>query len=277
MRITGSNFSYQHTTFARFCADAAELGLRDLELWGIAPHLQVDTATAADVAALRAELDRHGLRVRCLTPEQVVYPVNLASGDEGLRRRSVALFRRAADIAADLGSDLLFLTSGRGYEDEPVEPARARSVRSLREVVAHAAGLGLECVLEPLQRRETNLVRTTADLRAALDDVGEPSLGVALDTVAMACAGEGVQDYLRAFGVGTGGVRHVHLVDGTPAGHLVPGEGDLPLADVVAALTAAGYPGWATFELFGDGGYALDPRPALERCLEWFRGLDAAA
>ena len=275
LRITGSNFSYQHTSFERFCQDMAELGLPDIELWGIAPHLQIDAATAGDVQRLRAQLQRRGLRVRCLTPEQVVYPVNIASGDEGLRRRSVAMFRRAADIAADLGCPLLFLTPGRGYEDEPVQAAWQRSVASLREIVEHAATRGVDCVLEPLQRRESNLARTTADLHRALEAVAFPGFGVALDTVAMACAGESVADYVAAFGIDA--IRHVHLIDGAPAGHLVWGEGNLPLEAILDDLAGAGYSGWMTFELFGDGGYALDPRAALERCLQRVRPLLAPA
>jgi protein FrlC len=274
LRVSGSNFSYQHTRFTRFCEDMVELDLLDVELWGIAPHLQVDAASPRDVRRVRAVLDRYGLRVRCLTPEQVVYPVNIASGDADLRSRSVALFRRAADIAADLGSPLLFLTPGRGYEDEPADVAWRRSADSLREIVEHAAGLGVECALEPLQRRETNLVCDTAGLRAMLDEVGLTGFGVALDTVAMACAGESVSDYVAAFGVE--GIRHVHLIDGTPAGHLVWGEGNLPLEEILAELDRSGYAGWMTFELFGDGTYALEPRAALERCLQRVRPLLAA-
>ncbi|WP_432563915.1 sugar phosphate isomerase/epimerase family protein [Kineococcus sp. SYSU DK003] len=271
MRITGSNFSYQHTSFERFCRDMVDLELPDVEIWGVAPHLQVDAASAGDVRRLRTVLDGHGLRVRCLTPEQVVYPVNIASGDDDLRRRSVALFRRAADIAADLGSPLLFLTPGRGYEDEPVADAWRRSAESLREIVQHAASRGIDCVLEPLQRRESNLIQTTGQLRAMLDDVGIAGFGVALDTVAMACAEETVDDYVAAFGID--GVRHVHLIDGNPAGHLVWGEGRLPLEEILNALSRNGYSGWMTFELFGDGDYALDPRAALERCLRRVRPL----
>jgi protein FrlC len=60
----------------------------------------------------------------------------------------------------------------------------------------------------------------------------------------------------------------VHLIDGSPTGHLAWGDGDLPLLDIVTALDDHGYAGLATVELFGDGHYALDPRPALARSLQ---------
>jgi protein FrlC len=80
----------------------------------------------------------------------------------------------------------------------------------------------------------------------------------------MAVAGDDVDAYFALLG---GRVRHVHLIDGAPAGHLAWGEGELPLAEILAALDRHGYEGWMTVELFGDGGYALDPRAPLERSL----------
>lgn len=37
-QFNGSNVSYHHQSFGRFADDMVELGLHNLELWGIAPH-----------------------------------------------------------------------------------------------------------------------------------------------------------------------------------------------------------------------------------------------
>lgn len=267
-QVTGSNFAYQHLPFDRFLDDAAELGREHLELWGIAPHLHVPQIGDAEARAIRRRAESRGLAVRCLTPEQVMYPVNLASPVTWLRARSVALFRRAAELCAELGAGLLLLTPGRGFEDEPVEAARRRSVDAVGEITAYAATLGVTCVLEALQRVESNLVNDSRALAAMIDEVGAPNLGAVLDTVAMAVAGESVDDYFDALG---DRVRHVHLIDGRPAGHLAWGDGSLPLASYVESLGRRGYTGHLTFELFGDGTYAFEPRPAVERCLSGVR------
>ncbi len=263
-RVAGSNFSYQHFTLERCMDDLAELGRDRMELWGVAPHAHVPWMTDADARGIRRAAASRGLTIACFTPEQVSYPVNIASPDERLRQSSIAMFLRAAELAAELGAGMLFLTSGRGEEREPREAAWERSVDALARITVRAADLGLECVLEPLQRVETNLVTTAAAAARMLADVDAPNLGVALDTVAAAVAGDTVDGYFEQLG---DRVRHVHLIDGSPAGHLAWGDGDLPLADLVTSFALHGYDGLATVELFGDGGYALDPRPALERSL----------
>ncbi|GAA4193701.1 sugar phosphate isomerase/epimerase family protein [Microbispora amethystogenes] len=263
-RITGSNFSYQHLPFDRFLDDAAGLGREEVELWGVAPHFHVPWVSDAEARAVRRRAASRGLRVRCLTPEQVMYPVNIASPDTRLRAASIAMFRRAAELCAELGAELLLLTPGRGFEGEPVETGLRRSADALAEIAAYAAGFGVTCVLEPLQRVESNLLNDSRALARMLDEVGAPNLGAVLDTVGMAVAGEGVDDYFDALG---DRVRHVHLIDGRPAGHLAWGDGELPLADYLTAFARRGYDGHMTFELFGDGTYAFAPRPVVERCL----------
>lgn len=267
-RFVGSNFGFQHYRFEHFLEVMGELGFTAIELWGVAQHLDVFHETEARVDRVRRLLGDHGLSVVCFTPEQVAYPVNIASGDDTLREHSVRVFRRAAEICVALGAPYLFLTSGRGYEDEPRSDAWQRAVESLRDIVGYASSLGVRCLLEPLQRVETNLVLNSADLRRMLDDVGSDEVDVVLDTVAMACAGETVADYVNAFGSRIG---HVQLVDGNPSGHLAWGEGSLPLGEYVDELALLGYDGTVTFELFGDGGYSLDPVTAWKSCIDGLR------
>jgi protein FrlC len=259
-QVTGSNFAYQHRPLAECFDDLAELGRERVELWGIAPHFHVPWASDAEARGIRRLAADRGLSIVCVTPEQVMYPVNVASPDTRLRAASVAMFRRAAELAVELGATRLFLTPGRGYESEPVEAAWRRSVDALGEIATYADTLGLDAVLEPLQRVESNLVNSAADAARMIDEIAAPNLGVALDTVAMTVAGDDVDAYFAALGPL---VRHVHLIDGRPAGHLAWGEGELPLGDILAALGRHGYAGPITVELFGDGTYAFDPKPVL--------------
>jgi protein FrlC len=263
-QLIGSNFSFQHYPFARVAKAMQDFGMREIELWGVAQHLDLFHADDARVESVRRTLADHGLQTWCFTPEQVIYPINIASGDAELREASVRRFCRAADIVATLGGRYLFLTSGRGYETEPAEEAWKRSVESLARIAAHAGRLGIRCLLEPLQRVESKVLLNAAGVRRMLDQIGADNFDVVLDTVGMAAAGDSVADYLRLFGER---IAHVQLVDGTPAGHLVWGDGTLPLGDYLTELAGSGYAGKITFEPFGNGSYALDPIAAWKRNL----------
>jgi len=263
-QLIGSNFCFQHYPFERVAEAMRGFGFKHVELWGIAQHLDLFHASDARVERVRRVLADHGLSTWCFTPEQVIYPINIASGDADLRADSAARFCRAADICAALGARYLFLTSGRGYETEAPEAAWARAVESLAKIAEHARGLGIRCLLEPLQRVETNILLDAKGTRRMLDEISADNFDVVLDTVAMAGAGDTVADYFDLFGPR---VAHVQLVDGTPAGHMVWGDGKLPLGTYVTELADHGYAGKVTFEPFGNGSYALDPIAAWKRNL----------
>ncbi|MGO2930897.1 sugar phosphate isomerase/epimerase family protein [Microbacterium sp.] len=273
-RVCGSNFAYQHHSLEQCFDDLAALDRTQVELWGVAPHAHVDLLSDGDARSIRSLAADRGLEIVCFTPEQVMYPVNIAAADDTWRAASISTFHRAAQLAIELGAQRLLLTSGRGQEDEPRRSAWIRATDSLGEITAYAAALGLDCVLEPLQRVESNLVVTADDAALMLSQVASPALGVVLDTVAANAAGDSIDDYFAALG---DRVRHVHLIDGSPTGHLAWGDGCLPLGDIVTALDRQGYLGAATIELFGDGRYALNPRPVLARSLDAVAGVCAVS
>lgn len=105
-----------------------------------------------------------------------------------------------------------------------------------------------------------------------LSDVGSPHLKVALDTVAMAVAGETVADYMAAFGKD---LRHAHFIDGNPAGHMAWGDGTLPMETYLKALADGGYEGCLSFE-FSASRYALEPARPVRQCVERLRAALAA-
>lgn len=264
-QLIGANFSFQHYPFQWVVEQLRLMGFQHMELWGIAPHLDLFHHDRTRLSNVRSILDDNGICVHCFTPEQVLYPVNIASGDEAYREKSVECFLRAADLSAELGARYLFLTPGRGFECESRECAWSHSLQSLERITAHAAKLGLRCLLEPLQRTESNIVNNAADLGRLWQDLNVDNVDLVLDLVAMAAAGDKVGDYFSRFGKR---IAHVHVVDGTPAGHLAWGDGNLPLDAYLAEISKHSFQGTLTFEPFGNGLYALDPVAVWRRCLD---------
>ena len=271
-RFAGMNIHYFRHDFARFLRDLAELELTRVELWGGMPHLSADDVDAAEVARIRKQIEAHGLALICFTPEQCLYPINLASEHARTRDRSLAYFTRSPEIAAELGAPELLVTAGWSYADADPDPGWNRARDALGQLARRAETLGVGLLLEPLSLTESNPITTADDLVRMRSEIASPVVGAILDLNAMAAAGDTPQDYLVRFGRD---LRHVHVCDGTPEGHLAWGDGNLPMDDYLNALLDGGYTGSFTFELVTQA-YWLDPRSALERCVKAARALAGA-
>jgi protein FrlC len=266
-QVAGMNMHYVFYPFECFLDAVVRCGISRVEVWGGAPHAQVEELTPRRVTRLRREIELRGLEVVCFTPEQCVYPVNLAAAERGLRRRSVRYFAQAVRAAAELGTGKLLITSGWGYFNEPTDEAWKRSRESLSEVAEVAGENGVTLALEPLQRTESNLVTSLDSLGAMLGELCSPHARACLDTVAMAAAGDTIAAYFDRLG---GDLVHVHLTEGDPTGHLAWGDGKLPLGDYLHELGERGYRGSLTLEI-GDERYVRDPEAATRRAVETLR------
>ena len=262
-QIAGMNLAYVFFPLTYFLDAMVEFGIESIELWGGMPHLYADDVSAADVSRLRREIERRDLNLVCYTPEQCAYPVNWAADDDSVRDRSLRYFARRLEMAAELGAQLMLVTSGWGYRTGPLGEAWKRSRDSLQCVASKASALGIRLVLEALQPVESNLVVDLASLERMLAEIDSEAIGVCLDTVAMAVADETIDQYFVAFG---GALSHIHLNDGDPAGHLTWGDGSLPLADYLEQIARHNYRGHLTLEI-ADERYRLDPDEATRRGL----------
>lgn len=265
--ICATNFTYAHYRLTRCLDDVAALGVRWFELWGVAPHLHIDTVQEADLQLIKRELTARELTLACLTPEQCVYPVNIAAENPQQREYSINYFRRSLEICQSLESPLLFMTPGWGYEEDAPEAARGRAVEALAALAHSAEQRGVTLVLEVLQPRESNLASTVNALAGLVNEVSSPALDAALDIVGMAVGGDSVTDYLNAFGPK---LRHCHFIDGTPAGHLALGDGNLPLKSYISTLRDGGYEGLLSLEIAG-GRYWQEPLAPMRQSIEFLR------
>lgn len=262
-RFAGMNIHYFRQEFARFLRDLTALEIERVEMWGGMPHLSPEDVEIAEIAAIRRQIAGHGLSLICFTPEQCLYPINLASDHVRTRQRSLAYFRRSLDIAAELGAPEMLVTAGWSYADADPAEGWNRARDALGELARRAEALGIGLLLEPLSLTESNLITTAENLVRMRREIASPVIGAILDLNAMAAAGDTPDDYLSRFGRD---LRHVHLCDGTPEGHLAWGDGTLPMGDYLNALLDGGYEGSFTFELVTQA-YWLDPLSALARSL----------
>ncbi|NRD77170.1 TIM barrel protein [Bacillus sp. BRMEA1] len=265
-QITGMNFHYMHYPFEYFLDSMVRYGFKNIELWGASPHFYVEDMSLSDIRRVKKEITRRELSVVCFTPEQCVYPINLAAKENQIREKSIQYFIKSAEAAKELEAPMLLVTPGWGYENENRDEAWKRTRDSLDQLTRAAADLDLTLVFEPLTRVESNLVNDAHALKAMLDEVNSPYLKGMIDTIPMALANEDFLDYDRIL---KKDLVHVHFIDGKPEGHLVWGDGVLPLEKYVEQLSQIGYTGALTLE-YTSYQYVQDPDAAIEKTLRSF-------
>lgn len=268
-QFAGSNFHYVKHTLDYFLDSMNRLEIPTVELYLTYPHFSVEDASPACAAALSRRLRDRGISVCCATYEQCSYPVNIATEDDAVRMRSLHTLARVFAIARDIGSPYVQVLGGRGSYDLPDEDAWKRAAESLSWLSEKAQACQVTMVIEEASRHVTNTVYTTPLTRKMLDEVGSPYFRAMLDNCATATAGEDFRECIRILG---DDFCHMHFADGNPGGHYIPGEGWLPINDVLSAVDDAGYNGAITFELYNKA-YEFDPELYMKKCFEYIRGI----
>lgn len=264
-QIAIMNIQYKYFPLVRFLDDAVRNGVKNVELWGATPHFHLEDMTYREVVAVRHEIERRGLNLVCFTPEQCVYPINIASPYEEARRRSVKFFEDSIRVAGELGTDKVLVTSGHGYFDgSNQEEAWKWSRENLASLGDLASHYGITLALEVLRHDESNLVYNLPTLKKMLDELDHPAFGGMIDTIPMALAGERPVHYLNVLG---DKLVHVHFIDGAPRGHLAWGDGVLDMKGYLEEFDAYGYRNYLSLEIT-DGRYFMDPSASVDQSVE---------
>lgn len=263
-QITGMNFHYLHYPLDYFLDAMVQFQFEQIELWGAAPHLYVEDVTLAEIHSIKRKIDQRQLKVVCFTPEQCMYPINLAAKEKTIRERSITYFKKSVDAAVELEAPLVLVTAGWGYRNEGREDAWGRAKDSLEQLTAYAEKQNIVLALEPLQKIESNLICTLPDLTEMLNSIPSSHLKGMVDTIPLAVEGEKLADYFEQL---QDDFVHIHFIDGNPTGHLAWGDGSLPLEKYINTLVEHQYNGALTLE-FTSSQYLMDPNEAIKASLK---------
>lgn len=268
-KLAGMNLHYMNYSLEYFLQSMVKHEVANIELWGGFPHLYSEDVTLADAARIRREMESYDLHLICYTPEQLMYANNIAASEPDIRKRSIDYYMKNIEITQELGTNFMLMTSGWGYYDEPIAEAWSSSRDALAALAKRADELGVTLLLEPLQPFESNLVTNIHTLKQMLQDVNRNSLKGMLDIVAMAVAGDSIQDYFETLGAD---LRHIHLIDGNPSGHLAVGDGSLPIKSYLEEIDSFRYKGYLSLELAASS-YYLEPDKAFQHSLKNIRSI----
>lgn len=157
-RAAATNCAYRFYSLEYFFSSSQREGFDAVELWCGPMHFFMDYAANDSVSHIAALSKKSGLPICAICPEQNnPKPSNVAARGDDAIRRSRQYFKRAIDVAADLGAGMVSITSGWGFLDESREAAWDRSVRMLSTLGSYAGERGVTLALEALQPEESNL------------------------------------------------------------------------------------------------------------------------
>jgi sugar phosphate isomerase/epimerase len=225
------------------------LSLEHMTVLGMAAAEIIDTAEQLDVSLVSLILDsgpyplplQSFLKIPALTAEirrrldSSPVKVHAAEGFLLEAETDFGRFARLLDIAAFLQVERVVALS--------VDPDRARTIENFGCLCESAAKFGLQATFEFVSYMPVGTIQDAAEVVIA---TGAPNAGISVDILHLTRSG-GQPQHLRAPGVRLGAAQ---LCDGplirpraeweqeAMCGRLIPGKGEFPIADFLAACPA---------------------------------------
>ncbi|MBU6294919.1 MAG: sugar phosphate isomerase/epimerase [Planctomycetes bacterium] len=246
-----------HGDLDQGCHQAAALGFDGVEIFAPGPE-----ALPADPVA--AILRRHGLGLAALGSGAgfLKHKLSLTSADANVRRGARQFLKEMILAGGRLGAPVI-LGSMQGRHEGDV--SRPQALDWLAEAVAELADvageMGQHFLVEPLNRYETNLLRTVDEALDLLGRVGRRNAKVLGDLFHMNIEEASWAASVAKVGASLG---HVHFAD---SNRRAMGLGHTDFKAVVGLLQGAGYQGYLSAEIFP----LPDPVEAGRQTLKAFR------
>lgn len=240
MKLCFSTLGCPDWSWTRVVEAAPRMGYDGLEIRGIEGEMNLPKAKPFlpdNLGNTMADLAKRGLSIACLGASSYFHGAN---AEENLKEAKAYV-----DLAARLRVRYV-----RVFGDKIPDPAKRKQTlrqvaASLRELGEYAAPQGVRVLVET----HGDFSRSR-DLLEVLEDVDNPYVGVLWDVHhPYRFHGETLADTFAQLGKF---IFHVHLKDSVATSdgfrYCLPGEGDVPLGEVVGLLRSAAYQGWLSFE-----------------------------
>lgn len=222
------------------CARSAELGFDAIEIF--APSH--DTVDRDELTAL---LKEYNLKVAAVGTGAGMVKHGLSLADPSPAKRDAAkeFIRQMIDFGGPFGAPAIIGSmQGKWGGNLDLDGALALLREALDELGPYAARHDVPLIYEPLNRYETNLIKTVADGVSFLKTLSTDNVKLLADLFHMNIEEADLASAIRA---GQGYIGHVHFVD---SNRQAAGRGHMDFAPIAEALIETNYDGYASAEAF---------------------------
>lgn len=265
---------YQRNPLEHCFMDAKEYGYDYIELWGGRPHAYAPDLKAGDINEVRRLIEKYEMPVLGYTPEHNAYPYNYMIGSEAQRRDAIDYLKLSLEMAKEMGAEFVLTGPANGGYLATYDQLWSRLEKNIQELGDYAAKLEIKLVVEALTPYESNFFTRANDLVELFRRVDNPYVVGMCDIVPPFVQHESIMAYFDKLG---NKMDHMHIIDGENGSdtHLIPGEGNIPIKEMLYEMKRIGYDKTATLELVTN--YINEPRFYAKRAIDNMRELMAEA
>lgn len=270
MKIGLFTSGYQRNPLWHAFEDAKRFGYDYIELWGGRPHAFAPDLKAGEINEVLGLIDRYQMPVEIYTPEHNAYPYNFMIGSELQRQDALNYLKMAMQMSKLMGAKYTLISPAHAGYFTSHEAIWKRLRDSLEILVAYAEKIDHTIILEALTPFESNVCTTANDLARVFSMVSSPHLVGMCDIVPAFVQNESIMGYFDKL---NHKMAHMHIVDsdGHSDTHMLPGEGMIPLKELLEEIQSIGYEGTATIELVT--AYINEPRFYAKKAIDNLRSL----
>lgn len=265
---------YQRNPLEHCFMDAKEYGYDYIELWGGRPHAYAPDLKAGDINEVRRLIEKYEMPVLGYTPEHNAYPYNYMIGSEAQRRDAVDYLKLSLEMAKEMGAEFVLTSPANGGYLATYDQLWSRLEKNIQELGDYAAKLEIKLVVEALTPYESNFFTRANDLVELFRRVDNPYVVGMCDIVPPFVQHESIMAYFDKLG---NKMDHMHIIDGENGSdtHMIPGEGNIPIKEMLYEMKRIDYDKTATLELVTN--YINEPRFYAKRAIDNMRELMAEA
>ncbi|MBN1465223.1 TIM barrel protein [candidate division KSB1 bacterium] len=245
------NESMRELSWAKQCQIIAEAGYAGVE---IAAFTLVQQNISELNAARRTSLvnDMRTVGIECVGLHWLLAPppqgLHFTTPDAAVREKTVQYVRDLVDFCSDLGGTVMVFGSPKQRNAEGITVAEAKKyyAQGLATVADYAQSRGVQILIEPLDRSQTDVINTLAEAKAIIDEINHPAIQTMFDF-------HNTPDETEPFDVLVKEyypyIKHIHVqeMDGK---HLGQGDAVNQFVKTFQLLKDLQYDNWISLEVF---------------------------
>lgn len=244
---------------------ASKFGYDGIEIWGGRPHAYAPDMRPEDIQKIKDLSAKYNLPIVSFEPEMTC----LLWRDQRWIDESMEYFRQCIDFCKAIGCPYMVMAALQCSYEYSTDEDWAQFIKYMKELAAYSESVdGVTMILETVTPWEGNILIRSDDTVRALKEINSPKVKAMLDLAAPLTVGEPSSNYFEKLGKD---LVHVHLVDCKKdvEDHLILGDGELPVEEVLSMLDSYGYDGYCSVELFDE--YRTEPILFNQRAIRAIR------